>query len=85
MGEKREQLIGEFQQQSEGLHRIAGSQIYYAAHIPYECGGRKQRIIYETRQEQKMSKEEPGVKEVWWESQGCFELVDYREIRGDGC
>lgn len=85
MGEKRVQLIGEFQQQSEGLHRIAGSQIYYAAQIPYECGGRNQRIIYETRQEQKMSKEEPGVRAVWWESQGCFELVDYKEIRGDGC
>ena len=85
MSEKRLQLIGEFQQQSERLHRIAGSQIYYAAQIPYECGGRNQRIIYEARQEQKMSKEEPGVKAVWWEPQGCFELVDYREIKGDGC
>ncbi len=85
MSEKRLQLIGEFQQQSERLHRIAGSQIYYAAQIPYECGGRNQRIIYEARQEQKMNKEEPGVKDVWWEPQGCFELVDYREIKGDGC
>lgn len=85
MSEKRLQLIGEFQQQSERLHRIAGSQIYYAAQIPYECGGRNQRIIYEARQDQKMNKEEPGVKDVWWEPQGCFELVDYREIRGDGC
>lgn len=85
MSEKRLQLIGEFQQQSERLHRIAGSQIYYAAQIPYECGGRNQRIIYEARQDQKMNKEEPGVKDVWWEPQGCFELVDYREIKGDGC
>lgn len=85
MSEKRTQLIGEFQQQSERLHRIAGSQIYYAAQIPYECGGRNQRIIYEARQEQKMSKEEPGVKAAWWEPQGCFELVDYSEIKGDGC
>ena len=85
MSEKRLQLIGEFQQQSERLHRIAGSQIYYAAQIPYECGGRNQRIIYEARQEQKMSKEEPGVKAVWWEPQGCFELVDYKEIKGDDC
>lgn len=85
MSKKHLQLIGEFQQQSERLHRIAGSQIYYAAQIPYECGGRNQRIIYEARQEQKMSKEEPGVKAVWWEPQGCFELVDYREIKGDGC
>ncbi len=85
MSKKHLQLIDEFQQQSEQLHRIAGSQIYYAAQIPYECGGRNQRIIYEARQDQKMNKEEPGVKDVWWEPQGCFELVDYREIKGDGC
>lgn len=75
-----EQQIWEFQRKLKNLEE---RDVYYAAKLPLEWDIEKEKKIYIASQENEINVE--NIRTVWWEPQGCFELVDYREIKGDGC
>ena len=75
-----EQQIWEFQRKLKNLEE---RDVYYAAKLPPEWDIEKEKKIYIASQENEINVE--NIRTVWWEPQGCFELVDYREIKGDGC
>ena len=79
MAEQREQLVWKFQQKLETLRYQDRRNVYYAAKLPGEWEVTSQRKIFAARRENKMHTDNM-VQEVWWEQDGCFELVDYRKI-----